>query len=242
MAKDNWNLNRIQVTLDGTEEVYIRTKSYVGITDNPYQRVLRNIGLLLHEGIEVHIRLNFDRHNAENLKNLMDELSVRFRGEKFLYVYIRQLYEGVGYAPVCHTSDERNVLDRQYKELQAYLDNKGWHQRRKPSFPKLSLFSCMADNPHCSQCTPDGILSICEDKIFESAVGSLDQGIVSKDVLSWWKERTITEDCGSCPLYPSCKDLLKHCPVRKDTCDINKKNRTIAHYYQMMREKYDERF
>ncbi len=45
-AVELWRLERVQITLDGPEEVYNRIKAYVNASENPYQRVLRNAELL----------------------------------------------------------------------------------------------------------------------------------------------------------------------------------------------------
>ena len=45
-ARDDWNLKKVQITLDGTEAVYNRRKAYVAPEGSPFQRVLKNIGLL----------------------------------------------------------------------------------------------------------------------------------------------------------------------------------------------------
>ena len=50
-AVDSWKLDSVQITLDGTEEVYNSTKAYVCAGENPYKRVLNNIRLLLNNNI-----------------------------------------------------------------------------------------------------------------------------------------------------------------------------------------------
>ena len=46
-ASGNWNLKEVQVTLDGTEEVYNRSKAFVYQEGNPYRIVMENIRRLL---------------------------------------------------------------------------------------------------------------------------------------------------------------------------------------------------
>ena len=53
-AVKEWNLKSIQITLDGTEEIYNKTKNYI-VPGNAYKRVMNNIGLLLEAGVEVTI-------------------------------------------------------------------------------------------------------------------------------------------------------------------------------------------
>ena len=50
-AKDLWQLRRVQITLDGTEQTYNRVKAYVYQGVNAFERVLQNIGMLIATGI-----------------------------------------------------------------------------------------------------------------------------------------------------------------------------------------------
>ena len=60
---DVWALRQVQITLDGTHDVYNSVKGYVLPKEDPYLRVLNNVDNLLTEGISVSIRLNMDTHN-----------------------------------------------------------------------------------------------------------------------------------------------------------------------------------
>ena len=86
-AVENWKLDSIQISLDGTEKVYNKSKAFIYRDTNAFKRVLHNIGLLLNAGVEVNIRLNMDKHNYEDLIILCKELSERFYGNDKLNVY-----------------------------------------------------------------------------------------------------------------------------------------------------------
>jgi hypothetical protein len=75
------------ICVDGTEKNYNEIKSFVNVQDNPYQRVLRNIGLLLDQGISVSLRMNFDIGNYQDFKDILEEARKRFQGNKLLMVY-----------------------------------------------------------------------------------------------------------------------------------------------------------
>ena len=226
-AKESWKLKAIQITLDGTEEVYNRVKAYVGNPGNAYERVIRNIQYFLDEKIKVNIRLNMDNHNADNLSELIDELTERFHGQRYLSIYIRQLKENAGESPINHDENDKARLKQSYNALQGKLENSGWAQIWKFSMPKIRLYTCMADDPYSVLITPDGILSKCEDYIYEHVIGSLDKGITDNDVAEWWRERVQYKKCEYCPLYPSCTQLLKHCPNRSNECDEYDRQRRI---------------
>ena len=77
-----WNLKKVQITLDGTEKVYNRSKAFIYPEGSAYRRVLGNIHRLLDAGIRVTVRLNIDRHNADDLFALVDILTAEFGGQK----------------------------------------------------------------------------------------------------------------------------------------------------------------
>ena len=239
-AKDLWKLKTIQITLDGTEKVYNKVKAYVGNPENPYQRVLRNIQLFLDEEIKVNIRLNMDNHNASNLSELIDELRERFYGQKYLSIYIRQLKENAGEKPIVHNEKDKEQLKQWYNGLQDKLEKSGWEQIWKFAMPKIRLYTCMADDTYSVQITPDGVLSKCEDYIYEHVVGSLDKGITNHNVEEWWRERIHFDSCKQCPLLPSCSQLLKHCPNRSNECDEYDRQRRIRLCKMHMQKAYKD--
>ena len=237
-AKEDWHLKTIQVTLDGTEQTYISAKQYVDIHDDPYERVLRNIGLFLSEGVKVAVRLNLDQHNEEDLKELIEELSERFGADELFYVYVWRLEGDTGYHPIHHTQMEWDKVQQQWIDMQNLLETKGWMQIRSDVLPSLKAYSCMADDPHIIQCAPDGTLGKCENNIFEHTVGSLKEGIVSEQEIMWWKEREVHEKCRTCPLLPSCDLLLKHCTAEFKVCYEDRKERKIANCLDLMKKTY----
>ncbi len=239
-AKDLWNLQFIQITLDGTEDVYNRTKAYSGVWDNPYQRVLRNIRLLAEAEISVVIRLNLDRHNDENLMQLADELAAHFRGCRYLTVYVRELISGEGFEPLHHAEGDAGYLAGQIIRIQEKLEQNGWRQYSEDYLPSLKISICMADNPCAVQCTPDGILSKCEDQIYGHTVGTLADGITDTEEVSYWQQRRAFDGCGQCPLYPSCGRLLRNCPVKTTKCTEYEKDRRLARYREIMQQEYEK--
>lgn len=239
-AKKLWHLDTIQITLDGTEEIYNKVKAYVNINDNAYQRVLRNIQYFLDEQINVNIRLNMDNHNSEDLNALIDELSGLFGGQKKLNIYVRLLKENAGECPVCHNQDDKDKLDMLYNGIREKLVRNGWSQIWKFTLPSLKPYSCMADDPLSIQITPDGILSKCEDQIYNQVVGSLDEGINNQEQIKKWRERELMEECKKCPFLPSCFKLLKNCPTRTKKCDKEERENRIRLCYSGMIDAYEK--
>lgn len=88
-AKTEWNLKSAQITVDGTEEVYNKTKAYVNVNESPYKKVMENIGHLLKDEITVKMRMNLSKENGEDLKSLIEDVGVRFKGEKIYSLMLR---------------------------------------------------------------------------------------------------------------------------------------------------------
>ena len=234
-ARDVWKLKSIQITLDGTEEIYNQTKAYLHAEGSPFRRVWRNIRLFVDAGIRVDVRLNLDRHNAEDLGRLIDALGRDFSGQRTLVLpYVCLLDEGEGYAPLPHSQGEREALKEQLVLLQRQLGRYGWRPFSQEKLPSLRLCSCMADDPCAIQCTPDGILSKCESQIDQHTVGTLAEGVTERSEVLWWRERRAFNGCETCPLYPCCIRMLKNCPVKTERCAEYEKSSLLKRSLELM--------
>lgn len=92
IAKDDWNLKSVQITLDGREEIYCERKRYVSFDGSPYRAVLNGIHNLLANDIRVSIRLNVDEDNLEELHKLVEELEEEFKKEKRISIYCHSIF------------------------------------------------------------------------------------------------------------------------------------------------------
>lgn len=222
-AVSEWNLNHIQITIDGTEEIYNKTKSYVSVKGSPYKRVMKNVRLLLDSGVIVSVRLNLDLHNEQDLKALIDELKSSFANYSNLIVYVHVTFRGSGYCPIKRSDlEERSLYIRQV-EFNKYIEQLGLSKPRK-ELASLNTHSCTADNDNSIIVYPDGTLYKCEHLNEGDRVGSINSQL--KDTNNYLKYKiTITRDgCDDCPLYPKCM-LLKECPgidyCNDQTCAYN---------------------
>ena len=231
-AKNDWNLSAVQITLDGTEEVYNRTKAYIYIGVNAYEKVMQNIGLLLDAEIAVHIRLNMNRKNDEDLYRLSDELAERFRGRRGFGVYVHQLMD-FGREVYAH-NDELEGLDAVMK-LKDYLYELGIGGYTGLS-RKVKYNQCMADNDKSVTILPDGRIGKCEHESEEKLVGSIYGTEIDRDMIKGWKETLDIPECRECALSPSCIKL-KCCSWNTRGCtetDRLKMKKTLE--YQALRE------
>ena len=234
-AKDDWHVKLVQITLDGTEEVYNETKAYIQPKDNPYQRVLRNIDALLDHEIAVNIRLNVTAKNAEDLSSLIDELDVRFGGRKGFTGYAHAVYEDVGFNPISYDDSMRGWVDAQT----IALDNKLREKKLLGSLSKLPVLHalhCMSDNDSARMIYPDGTIGKCENKSSRDGVGDIYRDITDESMVIRYKETVLIPACDNCPLFPNCVNLAV-CP-ETGHCSKVKLEWKLDQYTALLKDRY----
>ena len=212
-AVRQWHLRRIQVTLDGTEAVYNRSKAYLHHEGSPFQRVMTNIGLLLEAGVDVTIRLNMDSGNADDLDILAGELIEWFGNYENVSIYT-VLLRDFGYTIREFESWEAALV--RYRVLQRRLIDAGVGSVEYPQ-REVRVNQCMADNDAQVTVLPDGRLGKCEHESEENLVGSIYEESFDQDMIDSWKEVVRVPECDGCLQYPTCI-RLKKCAWHADGC------------------------
>lgn len=231
-----WKLDSVQITLDGTEDVYNRTKAYVGNGENPYKRVLKNIRLLLLHSVRVIIRLNLDQHNADDLMALISELNDTIGSNEKLEVYSHVLFENAGFSPIKRDEDRRAMLYARQVELNRTLESLRLSKSHR-ALPFLKSHCCMADTDNATVVYPDGRLFKCEHVNIGDEYGNVDVGIINRAGIERFQSTIELEACSQCPIFPSCI-LLQNCQGALDkniyTCkyEVERARRTLIKYYQ----------
>ena len=208
-AVADWNLKRVQITLDGTEKVYNKVKAYIYHQGNPYQTVMDNIGRLLDASVNVTIRLNMDMHNAENLLELVDDLASRFGGRKGISVYAHHLFDGDKPMADIHSYTEWEIRDEAMCRLNERIEASGLASRSGIRKTPKSNF-CMADSGNSVTILPGGEIGLCEHYSESEFIGHIDQAEFDQAVVNSWKERVPDiPECAECFYYPDCLQLKK---------------------------------
>lgn len=207
-AKKHWNLTVVQITLDGTEKIYNKTKNFVSYSVNPYERVLYNIRLLLEASVRVRIRLNLSEENGEDLLRLIDQLSKQFSSYENCVVYPALLYEY--HADLNNASFSQEALLERYRQLNSAI--RCAHLAAPPSslaFPKIN--HCTIDSDGNYIIMPDGKITKCEHHFNNHIIGTVKDGAIKEDATL--KEYTPSSAlCQNCEMYPTCL-RPKNCPV-----------------------------
>lgn len=208
-AVKDWNLKKIQITLDGTEKVYNKIKAYIYRDGNPYEIVMNNIGRLLDAGIRVFVRLNMDLYNAENLLALAEELAQRFADKKRLHVYAHHLFKSGTPDAQLHSEEEWEKRDAAMHQLVSCLNRNGLSSESGIS-KQIKVRYCKADNGQAVTILPDGNIGLCEHYTESEFIGHIDrEGFDEKMVASWKETMPEIPECAECFYYLDCIKLKK---------------------------------
>ena len=216
-----WNLKRVQITLDGTEQVYNRIKNYIYKDDpSPFIRVLDNIERLLKADISVQIRLNMDLHNAEDLRTLCEQLVERFSSYEKCHIYVKLLYEDTCDSIQNRDAEDRHPLIRKSIELPQFIDAR----MPKPIIPALSDFRrenfCMTDNDQSAMIFSDGSLGKCEHYTEDDFYGSIYSDKIDFENIRYHKQMTtVVPECDDCAYRNICMHPVCCTSNRATRCD-----------------------
>lgn len=210
-AKNLWNLWGLQICVDGTEETYNRIKAFVGVKDNPYKRIMNNIGMLLENGIAVGLRMNYDIGNHEEFESVVREAYERFGNHKLLSVVAHPVIGEYKYVDgkIYHGDD--SWFTQKESEMDAIARKYGYVRREK-GLPFLNFSKCSACNEASVTVRPDGGIVRCPQLLDDDELtGTVKDGISNREIVQSWKQANDAEVCWDCELFPNCNRLVR-CP------------------------------
>lgn len=209
LAKSLWNINSVQISLDGTEKIYNKSKAYIYKNVNPFQTVINNINNLIDNNIFVTIRLNVGEHNCDDLMELVKYLHDTIGDKKGICIYSSVLFEYSGNKLNIRTDEQRRVIYSFKRKLDDYISTCGYTVK-KGLKQQLPLSYCMADSGRSITILPDGHVGLCEHFTENEFIGSIyEDGFDQKVIESWREYREEIPECDSCFYYPECYRLKK---------------------------------
>ena len=212
-----WNLRKANITIDGTEGIYNKTKNYIYRDTNPFKTVINNIDILCRSGVSVKIRLHVGTQNNDDLFSLMDFLQSKFSNYNNFYIYPSLFYPNSVPKSICDNSK----IEECFTKVKKRLSDIGY-QRPQILKSRLCAYSCMADNNNSIVISPDGKLSKCEHVTKDTIIGDVFTGVTNTEKVEMWKIRAPEEiGCESCDLVPICNEL-KYCPIRKSCSEFSR--------------------
>ena len=244
-AKEEWLLEKVQITLDGTEQTYNRCKAYIYKDVNAYRRVIGNIHKLQDAGIHVSIRLNIDMHNAVNLSELADELQREFTDPKGISVYLHALFEEAKGSKAIHDEEKRKFVFEQINDIEARLKDYGFTRPRSLN-RKVKTNRCMADSDHSALIVPDGHIGKCEHYSDDHFVGHIgNDGWDSQMIENFKDTNDEIEACATCFDYPNCIWLKlcensTNCYQEERDHDLNKLRQSMMRAYNKYKDQQED--
>lgn len=232
-----WHLKDVQITLDGTEEIYNKIKRYIYNEASPFKKVWDNIGELLENGIDVCIRYNMDMYNEKDLYTLTDDLIKEFGKFQNFSISAQIIME---HDNIKHKrSHEQNIeLYKIRDKMFDYLERQNVLNISLPP-SRVFLNRCMADNDSATTILPDGSLGKCATYTDDDKYGNIYCDLIDYNIINSYKKRKpVLEKCKDCPFFPNCIELEK-CPSEGIVyCDSYEQNFKISQFRRSMRKAY----
>jgi len=212
-----WNVNEMQVTIDGTEDNYEKIKNYNDNKSHHYEHILSMLKYAAQNSVNVNIRLNFSKSNANNLYELLEELEARFSKYDFISIYPAFLTGIDNYIP---EEDRIDVIKKLLKILKN--PSKISFHNKFYSVPKISPCHRFSDKAFAIDVNGD--IYACEHNVGrkENAIGNIVTGLHQEDTRI--NMPPLRQECKECQYLPKCCG----------GCDSNYQNGDIA----CMIEKY----
>lgn len=217
-AAQDWHISNVQVTLDGTEEIYNKAKNFIYKDTNAFQKVIQNIHFMLNNGLSVSIRINVDLHNVDNLKELVTFLAEEFKNRPNFSVYLHELFDDQ------KTLERSKQIFENMEEISSLITELGLRAQGMNVPDTIKSLHCMVDDDRSVVITPDGQLGVCEHYEHEHFIGHIDNPTdLNMDEIKAWREMSEFEEiCEDCPYKPACLKC-KLCPDHK-ICDVYEKD------------------
>ena len=237
-----WNLEEVQITLDGTEENYNRIKAYAHTNGaNPYQQVMENIKRLLEAKTpRVKIRIHLQYNNFEDIWALTKECGERFKEYDNFHIYFMPLFEYFNPEEE-QASEQRKVIYDEKAKLETYVKNVGLKGHPKQDKKDhIVLNKCWVDSEDAVMIVPDGHLGLCDSYLDSHFIGHIDSEEFDQKAAMQLREycEEIPE-CDTCAYYPKCY-RLKICTITSKDCLKELREENIASIKNKMLRDYQE--
>lgn len=211
---DILNLTFIQVTIDGIGKKHNAMRPHKTDKDS-FSKIIRNLELInKHKDgdLGVSIRVNIDKNNCRDFKDIYDYIHDKFPDFQIYPSPIREKNDNSGYHSCLFDRKGLNDYILEYKE--TYGDN------LMSFFPDMNATLCMAENIHSYLIGPDGGLYKCWEDLGlnDRKVGVLDKNginITNQNLISKYLSGVSPfemEPCKECELLPQC---LGSCTLKR---------------------------
>lgn len=236
-ATNIWKLRNVRITIDGTESVYNKVKSYIGVNYNPFAQVIKNIELLIKQGILVTIRLNIEKYNIKDVKELLRFLTSLFSNIEINFE-INLLNNTSSNKLIESSISVRQSIFYEITNIESYLFDLGYDV----NFVKLkglTVHYCSADSGNYMLVKPNGQIAYCSEDFDTKSYGSiLKSSFFDVPNLNGTIHKR-NSLCLDCPLFAQCRPS-KLCPLRNSTCNSLQKEMILSDLHFSILQTYRE--
>ncbi len=200
-------LKKVQITIDGTKNVYCSRKH---ATEKQFDTLLENIKSALNH-LKVSIRLNCDGENYEDLKVVTKLLVEQCGKNNNLNIYLAKLvdYDGCGRESF-YSQEEFDIKQIEFNKYVCALQGKVY----EPTILKYRKSFCGLFKLNNQVIGPNGELYKCEHHVGQAdkVVGNIKYGLNYNDFLIKFVANMPQKKCKTCKIFPLC---LGGCPAQK---------------------------
>jgi len=222
-ATNQWNVNTIQVTIDGLEEDYNRIKNYVyKNSESPFKKVINNIKNALSYDIFMRIRVNMDLKNIPQAQKIITYLKKEFSDYANCGVYFAPINEVEDIMPAISdeflNEKEHPLLTMlNYEDGYAHLGQSRLFLLDKPStWDEILLkyylhpipVSCFGSCKCSMSIDSKGDIYICHrffGKGEKYISGNVKTGMIENEIVRRYRDYKLPESCEKCSLVPICQ-------------------------------------
>ena len=189
----DWNLRKIQITLDAANEEYEAIKH---VSEGSYERVLQNIDFCLSVGIRIVIRINY-AGNKKRIEELIGNLSTRYADREIKpKVYISAVYAADLCVPASCMGEIMTLNEQLIKaNLMTFEEVYALRQRDR----------CFSATPWGFTIMPNGTLVNCSHNVSAvNSYGTIWDFDASDELHQQFLSDKLSDACYTCPLIPVC--------------------------------------
>lgn len=205
-----WHVDWIQVTVDELEDKYNDIKNYNSPNYN-FTTVVKNIEILLKQGILVKLRINFDKSELEKVAKISEYFSKKFH--KYYTCGLLHLTP----SPIFDISSENReeIMPSPYKSLGLY---EAYIKMQSKCDNNRDLFDLSFKGGQCYAChqgsfviDPEGNLFKCTVTIRDVStnVGTVYKGVKANKEYFKWISPNLPKQCDDCIFLPICQGGCK---------------------------------
>lgn len=211
LSKNLWNLNSVQITLDGLYDDYNSVKNYKNTTINAFDILISNIKNILEQSdIKITLRINATKENYKKIEDIFIFLEKNFSNHlenkklKVLWLVIYQIFLE-DYDTFCEIDDYIKVINKNYPFVHTKNDYY--------IMSRHNLTHCLSDKGKTLVINPFGKLSLCQHWYNSEIIGDIYSGVTNYDKVNEWlkKDGENIKYCveNNCKYLPMCSHFYK---------------------------------